>query len=152
MVREILGAVIAGLIVLTMTDLVSEDIDIRAGACTEFGVLCANGNEPKSDASSPRLYAGNQGRGDLDTAVVLAAGDALVGQSYEFQSGRHCQVFGILGPYRGTVHIKDGEWWWLTNKALSAADLDELMDQAELEQRSNPRAGCPSSHHIPLLP
>ena len=99
--REIPGAVIAGLIVLTMTDLVAEDIDIRAGACTEFAVLCANGNEPKSDASSPRLYAGNQGRGNLDTAVLLGAGDALVGQSHGFQTGRNCQVFGLLGPYRG---------------------------------------------------
>lgn len=72
--------------------------------------------------------------------IVLANGQAIVGQSYEVNGqGGGCHVFGGNGPT--SVTVIDGEWW-VFDATLSDPDLQRLMGVAELNQQRDPQAQC----------
>lgn len=95
------------------------------------------------EASSSRhitLADGEHATSPGSTQVALAAGEALVGQSYAFNGHEPCQVFAVRGP--STHIVVDGEYWLFTGGELSHRDLVQLANEAEAIQRSDPAAMC----------
>jgi hypothetical protein len=101
---------------------------------------------PSEVALSDGQY-GQTGQGQTQTFTVsLAAGEAVIGQSYGFNHQETgCRVWIVAGPFAGPITVDDGEWFVFVGMRLSSSQQANLLRQAANKQAAQ-GYGCTASN------
>jgi hypothetical protein len=108
--------------------------------------------------ASPAITLGDGVRGKTRETrtqtlqIELLQGQAVVGQSYGFNGKlTGCRVWLVAGPFRGNVTVTDGEYFAFADMRLSAAQQNDLLQQAAQKQAGQGYGCSPVNQHVDVM-